>query len=280
MVLTRWGVLVLSAALLLLPGCGASDVSPETAVADAATKTEEAGSSRVSFTGTLTDPELSDRPIAFSGEGEFDYDDARGTFSYDLTELAKALEEEPDGWHAEVIFTGESFFFRMPVLTEDLPGAKPWIELGSGTDTSLAELMELGGGSDPTKLLQFMRGSSGGVERVGSETVRGVRTMRYQATIELAKVLERIPDEGDRETLRKQLEQREKQGLAATQEMEVWIDAEGLARRIRMDDPEGSKERATVTMDLFDFGVEVDAEPPPDDEVMSEDEFDALLEAK
>jgi hypothetical protein len=49
---------------------------------------------------------------------------------------------------------------------------------------------------------------------------------------------------------------------------EVWIDEEGLARRMEltykgMRFAPGEEGDMTMTMELFDFGVEVDIQPPP-----------------
>ena len=56
-----------------LAGCGSEDVpealSPQAAVAEAATKTADAGSARVTFTGTVSG--VPGGPFTISGEGEY-----------------------------------------------------------------------------------------------------------------------------------------------------------------------------------------------------------------
>jgi hypothetical protein len=279
-VLTRRTLAVLATTLVAFPACGGDAIAPEAAVADAATKTLAAGSSRFTFTGTLALPETGGRALPISGEGIFDHADPQGRFTYDLSEAAEEAGLGPgEAWQADVIFTGDRFFLRLPALTEGLEGAKPWIEIDTATESGMTpgELMQLGGASDPAQLLQFMRGTSGNVERVGTESVRGVETTRYRARVELSRVIERVPDDDVREVLRRQLERLERQGRATAWHMEVSLDEDGVARRIRMNDPTEARERMTLTMDLYDFGVEVDAEPPPENEVMTEAELERML---
>jgi hypothetical protein len=254
-------------------GCGADDISPEAALAEAATKTTDAGTSRVSFSGSLKFPEID--PVGFSGDGVFVYDDLTGRFTYDLSEFPEAAGlPKTDGWVGEVVMGEDRFYLRLPVLTQDLPEAKPWIEIELETVSGLTpnELAGIGGASDPAQLLQFLRGASGEVETVGREPVRGVDTTHYRATVDLARVIEKAPETA-RATLRDQLRRRDEAGLGTTFDMEVWIDGEGLARRIRQTDAEGD-----ITMDLYDFGLQVDVQLPPSDQVMTEDELDRLIE--
>jgi hypothetical protein len=263
----------LTAFAALGAGCGASEISPEAAVAEAATKTSDAGTSRVSFSGTLNFPDI--EPVGFSGDGVFVYKSLTGRFTYDLSELPEAAGlPNSEGWIGEVIMADDRFFMRLPALTRDLPEAKPWIEIEIKTESGLtpSELAGIGGANDPARLLQFLQGASGEVNTVGEEQVRGVDTTRYRATVELARVIEKAPEDA-RTSLREQLERREQAGLGTTFDMEVWIDEDGLARRIRQADPEGD-----ITMDLYDFGIDVDVEPPPSDQVMTEEELDRLIE--
>lgn len=98
----------------------------------------------------------------------------------------------------------------------------------------------------PEKLLTMLRAASSETERVGEEDVRGSSTVRYRLTVDC------------------ELADLECEGAAL---VEVWIDDDGLVRRIGLDDDSG-----TGTFEFFDFGADVDVEPPPADEVVSEDE--------
>ena len=51
---------------------------------------------------------------------------------------------------------------------------------------------------------------------------------------------------------------------------DVWIDGEGMTRRLQMKLPlavAGLNASTTVQMDLYDFGTKVDVQPPPASEV-------------
>ena len=50
--------------------------------------------------------------------------------------------------------------------------------------------------------------------------------------------------------------------------MDIWIDTDGLARRLRWTQhlPQGTT--MTMNEELYDFGAEVDATTPPADEVL------------
>jgi len=58
--------------------------------------------------------------------------------------------------------------------------------------------------------------------------------------------------------------------------VEAWIDEQGLPRRVRI--PFGGETESGFVVDLFDFGAPVDVEAPPADEVVSEDEFERLMD--
>ena len=94
----------------------------------------------------------------------------------------------------------------------------------------------------PEKLLALLRAASQETERVGEEDIRGESTVRYRLTVRCEDTQLSCPDE--------------------TAPVEVWIDRDGLVRRIRVEDDE-----ALNTIEFFDFGVEVEVEPHPADEV-------------
>jgi len=90
----------------------------------------------------------------------------------------------------------------------------------------------------PERLLSMLRSASRETERIGEEDVRGEPTVRYRMTVNCEEAELSCPDE--------------------TAPVEVWIDRDGLVRRIWLED------NGTVgTIEFFDFGVEVHIEPPP-----------------
>jgi hypothetical protein len=60
--------------------------------------------------------------------------------------------------------------------------------------------------------------------------------------------------------------------------VDVWIDDKSRLRRITIrepEDPDNDNPAMTITVELYDYGVEVDVEPPAE-ETISEQEFDRL----
>ena len=275
----RFGLFLTALALSTVVGvgCGADDLSPENAVANAATRTSEAGTSRISFSGALKVSDFGGKTLRFTGEGIFDYRSTLGRVRYDLSEMAKAAGlAGGDDWVADIVLLDDRFFMRLPALTANLPHSRPWIEVPIETKSGLkpSQLAQIGGANNPAELLQFLRGASEDVETVGEERVRGVETTRYGATVDFAMIVKKAPEDAQ-PSLSRELEQREAAGRDTTFRMEVWIDEDGLARRVHERDEEGD-----LRMELYDFGIEVDVEPPPSDDVMSEEAFDRLVEAE
>ena len=95
--------------------------------------------------------------------------------------------------------------------------------------------------TDPSQVLARLRRASA-VTEVGEETIFGVATKGYRATVEPR-------DKGD-------------QHIVAT----AWIDGSGLIRRLELVSKKGATP-FTMTMELTEFGKPVDARPPAPEDV-------------
>ena len=268
----RFG-LALAVSLAALTALGASacgesaPATPQAAVLQAADTTTEAGSSRASFELTMTG--LTPGPLTMTGEGIFDSSERKGRMTMDMSQLAAGTGQELG--EIEVIFDEFVVYMRFPFLQTLQPDLEPWVkfdirELGKEQGFDLGQLSQLNQ-NDPSQVLQYLRAASEDVEEVGKEDVRGVETTHYRMTVDLRKVVERAPED-QREQLRASVEQLIEASGIETVPTEVWIDEEGLARRIRlayetMELAPGQTGAMTMTMELFDFGVEVDIQPPP-----------------
>jgi hypothetical protein len=265
----RRALALLSLAIALLPACGESDaVSPEAAVAEAATKTGQAGSVRVHFTGTMTG--IPGGPFTIAGEGEFE--GQRGRMTFDMSDLAAATGGELGG---EMEMVMDRFLLYMkfpPAVGSQLPRGKEWIrfdlkEAGKELGVDFEDLLQFQQ-ADPTQSLHYLRGATDDFEEVGSEEVRGVETTHYRGTVDLRKVLEQVPADA-RDSFERVFELMDVNELP----FEVWIDEDGLARRMKYEQPlppgsGGEDASMALTMEMFDFGAAVDVEPPPDNEVI------------
>ena len=135
--------------------------------------------------------------------------------------------------------------------------------------------------SDPTRSLAFLNAADGEVERVGEEQVRDTATTHYRFTVDVERAAGAV-DEEQAAFLRAELLDRGVTRLPA----EVWLDDEGRLRRLlyRLELAQpvlggSATDTGTVetTVEYFDFGVPVDVQAPPADEVT---DFSALLEAE
>ena len=258
-------VLQLAALAVGLAACGGDTLSFDPA-ASAATKTVEAGSSRVEFTIAM---KVAGESMDMTGSGAFDYRDPRGELTYrmDVPVLGELS--------MDMRMIGTKLYLRLPpeIAGGALPGGKPWAALDLGKSLEQAGLgsLDLTQQQDPAQALHFLRAASTGVEETGSATVRGVETTRYAGRMDFRKALDEGVDRlglssAEREKARKgmnwMLEQLGSDGVP----FEVFVDDDGLLRRMTMDMSmtiEGEQMTMSMRTDYFDFGVDVDVQPPP-----------------
>jgi hypothetical protein len=220
--------------------------STEDLVAEAAESTSGEGSSLVAVEATISLPGQAEQ--TFSAEGAFDYEKRLGSMTIDF-----------GGAGTEVVFDDEIVYAEVP--RGALPGGKSWLRidlatLGEGSGIDLAQLAQAGQAT-PGQYLRWLRAAEG-VERVGEEEVRGVETTHYRALIDLERLADLEPE------LRASL-----RALGTELDevpTDVWVDEEGLVRRIVQEyETRFAGERAStrVAIDLYDFGADVEAEAPP-----------------
>ena len=241
---------VVLALALFAAACGSQSVVQRDAVAAAAAKTSDAGSSRVAFEMTATP---FGRDVSVRGQGAFDYEAARGRLELDASSLLA-------GSRLEVRMVDSRVFVRVPAALAWIPGAKPWVAVGDKSLDAygLGELQQ-----DPGQLLSLLRASSAKVTKTGTVDVRGVATTRYVAQLELTKALEANTaalglTATEREALRRAADELRARSARQTLPVAVFVDGEGLVRRLTLRDAEGS-----VSVDFWDFGADVDVEAPP-----------------
>lgn len=136
---------------------------------------------------------------------------------------------------------------------------------------------------DPDEYLDYVREHADHLDRVGEDEVRGVRTTRYHATIDLRRVIRLEVEESGSKQM--DIDSFVDGVDDSTQEIELWTDAEGLARRVvtttsSYDPDTRVTARSVTTTEYFDFGVEVEVEPPPADEVVGSEEWLRLTEQR
>ena len=276
---TKDAVAVIFALLMAcgIAACGSDAVALDP-VAEAATKTADAKSMRIEMRMTIAGSGLGSKPVVVT---------TRGIAAGDRSAMRMRMPavDGLDLGDFEVRADGLVLYLRMPFLQAAAPQLKPWIkidlrEVGKNLGLDLDALLELGRQTDPTKALDFLK-AAGDVEELGRATVRGVETTRYEAVIDLERYADELERNGGGKAastlIRKAIEVTGK----STMPIEVWIGDDSLVRRMTWEQQvsAGSGRAASTvkaTMDLFDYGADVDVVIPSDDQTSSFDELGKL----
>jgi hypothetical protein len=264
---------------VVLAGCGGGASPDLSGVAQAAQKTEGAGTAQFELTVDATGlPQgglgQTGSELKVTARGAVDYDRRQTRMTIDLGYLGRLLGAQ-DGSpqnlqldpELDVVLDGKVFYMRVPLLAGVVSADKPWLKLDleqlakqKGADPSqLDQLSHV----DPTQALAYLQGA-GDFKAVGQEAVRGVETTHYTGTIDLRKAVDNAPDEQ-----REQLEQLLKDSDLTEFPAEAWIDADGYLRKLTLNFselPGAPGASFSIAMELFGFGEDVDIDVPPDDE--------------
>jgi hypothetical protein len=243
---------------LTTSGCGSSSVAVDP-VAQAAEATSHAGGAHMALAMQITSAGLP-APVSVSGDGLFNYKTREGTFSLQMSGLpTSARAGAPGPLRIEEIFKSSTLYIGAPICAGQLPGGAHWLKLDLGrVGQSLGfNLEQLSGGqSNPAQFLEYLKASGGAVTPVGHDLIRGVQTTHYAAAVDLSKVADVLPS-SHRALLRAALAKAIAQLGANKLPVDVWVDAQGLVRRITIAlsfSPGGQAVRMQMTLDLFGFG--------------------------
>jgi hypothetical protein len=273
-VATLAALLAAIATAVAISGCGAAATLDP--IARAADVTRKQGGARISLTMQFSSPALPGG-FAIKANGSIDERRRSGEMTMDLSGIP-GLSALPGGGAGTVrmIFKFPVVYLNMPFLASQIPGGKPWMKLdvtkaakALGVDTSQFSSLNQ---TDPTQFLDYLRGSSGKVATVGSESLHGVPTTHYRATLELSRILDHLAD-GQRAAAKSTLE---KLGNANAIPVDVWVDAQGRLRRMQMLIGSGAAASSaspvpsfsgTVTIDFKSYGPIPPIVAPPASEV-------------
>ena len=272
LVLTTLALTIL-AFTILLPACGGGggDESPRGLLSQSGERTFAAGTARATFTVELHGaPGLPAEGVSFAGDGEFDFDRELGRIAMDMSDLlATAGVGTVDG-SVEVLTQDMVVFLRAPFFNQALGVDTPWVRLDLAALAEKevgADLSQLNRftSNDPRRVLAMLRGvGEDGITEVGEEDVRGVATTHYRASIDLERAYEEADAVTDPAAFRRFIDDVGRTSIV----VDAWVDDDGLLRRIEyavpLPDGEGGESRST--MELFDFGVDVDLDIPSDAE--------------
>ncbi|OMI87125.1 DUF1396 domain-containing protein [Streptomyces sp. M1013] len=252
------------AALLLAAGavgCSKEDnasespkMTPAAAVAKAAKNTEEINSLRYRMTGKA--PEEG----RIKAEAEMQI---KPTLAMSMK--MTALDQGADGT-AEIRLVDKALYIGGgPEAAKEMDG-KSWIKFDMSAMGADEELNQLGSASqadkNPATESTFLTGAKD-VEKVGTETVDGVKTTHYKGTVTLADLEKSLGDEDKaaRDKRQKSLEQYEKMGVDKLT-MDMWVDGDDQTKQFRMrGDADKGPLDMTITFLGFNEPVKVTAPP-------------------
>ncbi|MFE9177078.1 DUF1396 domain-containing protein [Streptomyces sp. NPDC007126] len=254
------------AALLLAAGavgCGKEDsespeMTPAAAVAKAAKNSEEINSLHYRLTGKT--PEEG----RIKAEAEMQM---KPTLAMSMK--MTALDQGAEGT-AEIRLVDKAMYIGGgPEAAKEMDG-KSWIKFdlsGTGVDE---QMNQMGSASqadkNPATESTFLTGAKD-VEKVGTETVEGVKTTHYRGTVTLADLEKTIGDEGEatREKRQKSLEQYEKMGVDKLT-MDMWVDGDDRTKQFRMR-ADADKGPLDMTFTFLGVNEPVKVTAPPAAEV-------------
>jgi hypothetical protein len=213
-------------------------------------------------------------------------------FLYDTTEspefllhTMRATGELADGGRSlHMVMTSEPDVSGS--IEQTLVDGTAYVEIaGTGCQTiDLSDLLGSGsfsggsGAADPAAFLQQLRGVSGDVADLGPHDVRGVATTHFSTAFSVREALAAAPTE-QAEAMEQLYAGMPDSFLDAEQTMDVFVDDDGLVRRMQIESPGVTVSGVTVPsstaiLDYFDFGAEVSIEAPTD----CSDEFESIAE--
>lgn len=269
------GIAALSlVATLSLAACG-EPASPRDRLAAASEATIAVGTSSIAMEMDMEmGPQGSGMSFTMSGDGVLDLE--AGTGRMEMTVPGA-------GGGMAMVFAGDVVYVRLPF---ELEGERPWLRQVAGEAPGMRPGRTMG--SQPDAWLEALGTVEGEITSLGSDTVRGTDVEGYEFTLEGAKLWGRsdsVPQ--------------------ALRDLEVptraWLDAGDRVRRMAMEvdmgrlmeaarqqmeagDLEAGEEElgagmasmegtATMTIDFFDFGADVQVQVPDSTEVMTLEEL-------
>ncbi len=270
-------VLFISVASLALAACGGGG-SQHISLAQAATKSAAASSMKLDMTMAMTTPQLS-KPLTLTATGVEDNTNHRAQINLDMSTFATSLSAlggkspfKGADWKGQEIADFSNghavMYMNLPFLTKLIPQHKPWIKIdlsavGKSVGLDFSQFTSLS--SNPAQEMDWLRSTSGSIQKVGTETIDGVSTTHYYATIDLAKYPNLVPP-ARRAAMRQAVNSLVKLAHVSSFPVDAWVGDDGYVRKLRMSMNEtiqGQGLGMDITMRFHDFGSPVNISLPP-----------------
>jgi hypothetical protein len=251
------GVAVVLAAVLVVPGI--LNRGGQNPIADAAQATREAPGVRMSFEMSAQGPV----PMTMTGTGVMNGETQRAWLEFS----ANVLSSGQDFSMTEVV-EHLDLYMRAPQITQELAG-KSWLLIRA--ESFLGDLYQGGSGgigagmsANPAQQLETLESASDDVTVVGHEAVRAVDTTHYTAVIDMQRILDELRSDSSKlaDLVEKTLD-----GVDGNETVDVWIDGDGLVRRLHSNIPMGPLGTFTMGIDFTDYGIHPKIDVPPESDV-------------
>ncbi len=265
----RYTAAAFTIAALALAGCGHSGrahnggqsigpatterPSPQQVLAAAARRTLAAGTAHYSLEVRSSVKGLA--PSTAKATGAIDFRSSRSQLDMTFESSGRKLK-------FRVIYDRGMLYEKLPPELAGTSG-KPWLKLDMTT--------ALGGASsqfnvnDPGGIVAFLYGADA-VSEEGTEMVRGVPTTCYMGSLDPKRAAEQLPPEYRGQYM----DSLEGVGAAGPIPATLWVDRQGLIRRIqlvRKATIKGKPSTSRTIVEYFDFGEPVNIKLPPPDQV-------------
>jgi hypothetical protein len=236
-------------------------------IAAAVDATRAVASARVELQTTIAGPS---GPVALVHRGAFADGGVRARAESDMSQVAAALEAAGqqlggDWTHpAAIVVDGDTVFSQLGPMAKTLGRAPDdWASArlsevaasGSAADNDTLALV-----LDPLGPLDLLRRPVAEIELVGDADVRGTPTEHLRASLDLTGDGSQAPAAGS-------FEGRLVAAGVEALPVDVWVDADGVVRRLLVSVDAGGS--LTTTFDVFDVGAEVDVAAPDPADVIS-----------
>lgn len=262
------------AAAVLIGGCGgtssvANAIDP---VAQAASVTNAATGYRMQLTMRMASAALPG-PITATGTGSFTPGRHTGAMK-----LAMGLPgSSGQSLTVQEVLEGQTVYVKLPAsVAGHLPGGKPWLKIDAGKVASAEGIPGSGSllnsaTSNPAQMLQYLHAVSGSVTKLGAQTIDGVPTTHYRATIVLSREPRALPA-GQRAAAQQAIAALKRLTSVKTIPIDVWIDGHHLVRRMAFSLREkvpttGQALALQATVGLSDYGLQPAPTVPPASQV-------------
>jgi hypothetical protein len=251
---TVGGLAAAGLAALAISGCGSSSIDPVAQAADVTAKVPGYKMAATMQVSVLSTPGASTQ---MTMDGVFDRANRSGSMTGVETIAGRRVQFNE-------VFSGLTFYIKaagLPGISK-VAGGKPWLKLDMTKMLGAMGLSSLPtSGTDPSQFVDYLRAVSSSTTKVGTDTIRGVVTTHYHATVDLSKYPNIVPA-AQKAGATQAVKTLETTLGGHTLPMDAWIDKSNLVRRIGFGFTEcaaGQHIKLAMTMDLFDYG----AQPEP-----------------